>query len=60
MSISVGHSQSLKIKLNSFIQNIRELMVLNGFKEDEFEIFGRVKHYYSMYQEDAKKGHYDR
>ena len=51
-----GHSQSLKIKLNSFIQNIRELMVLNGFKEDEFEIFGRVKHYYSMYQKMQRKG----
>jgi len=51
-----GHSQSLKIKLNSFIQNIKRLMVLYGFKEDEFEIFGRVKHYYSMYQKMQRKG----
>jgi len=51
-----GHSQSLKIKLNSFIQNIKQLMVLHGFKEDEFEIFGRIKHYYSMYQKMQRKG----
>ncbi len=31
-------------------------MVLNGFKEDEFKIFGRVKHYYSMYQKMQRKG----
>jgi RelA/SpoT family (p)ppGpp synthetase len=51
-----GHSQSLKIKLNSFIQNIKHLMILHGFKEDEFEIFGRVKHYYSIYQKMQRKG----
>jgi len=51
-----GHSQSLQLKLNTFIQKIKRLMVLNGFKEKDFEIFGRVKHYYSMYQKMQRKG----
>jgi len=51
-----GHSQSLKLKLNRFIQKIKGLMLLHGFKEGEFEIFGRVKHYYSIYQKMQRKG----
>ncbi len=51
-----GHSQSLQLKLNIFIQKIKNLMILNGFKEKDFEIFGRVKHYYSMYQKMQRKG----
>ncbi len=51
-----GHSQSLQLKLNTFIQKIKNLMILNGFKENDFEIFGRVKHYYSMYQKMQRKG----
>ena len=52
----VGDSQNLHLKLNTFIQKIRKLMLENGFKEDEFELFGRVKHYYSMYQKMQRKG----
>ena len=48
--------QNLHLKLNSFINNIRELMKENGFREDEFEVFGRVKHHYSMYQKMQRKG----
>ena len=51
-----GHAQSLQLKLNTFMQKIKNLMVLNGFKEKDFEIFGRVKHYYSMYQKMQRKG----
>jgi len=31
-------------------------MVQNGFDEDEFEVFGRVKHYYSIYMKMHRKG----
>ena len=38
-----------KFKLNAFIQNVKDTMDKDGFKEDDFEIIGRVKHYYSIY-----------
>jgi len=52
----VGDNQNLKLKLNTFIQKIHKLMLENGFKEDDFKVFGRVKHYYSMYQKMQRKG----
>ena len=51
-----NNSQNLRLKLNLFIVNINKLMKQEGFKEDEFEVFGRVKHYYSMYQKMQRKG----
>ena len=51
-----GNRQNLKLKLNTFISSIQKLMKENGFEEDEFEVFGRVKHYYSMYQKMQRKG----
>jgi len=50
------NSQNLQLKLNTFIQKIKELIILNGIKEKDFEIFGRVKHYYSMYLKMQRKG----
>jgi RelA/SpoT family (p)ppGpp synthetase len=50
------NSQTLQIKLNSFIQKVKTLIVQEGFDEDEFEIFGRVKHYYSIYLKMQRKG----
>lgn len=52
----LGDHQNLQLKLNTFIQKIRKLMLENGFKDEDFEIFGRVKHYYSMYQKMQRKG----
>jgi RelA/SpoT family (p)ppGpp synthetase len=52
----VGNSQNLQLKLNTFVQKIEELMFQNGFKDVKFEVFGRVKHYYSMYQKMQRKG----
>jgi len=51
-----SNSQNLQLKLNIFVSNIKKLMKENGFEEDEFEVFGRVKHYYSMYQKMQRKG----
>jgi len=48
--------QNLQFKLNTFIQKVKRAMVQNGFDEDEFEILGRVKHYYSIYMKMHRKG----
>ena len=51
-----NNAQNLQFKLNAFIQKVKKAMVQNGFDEDEFEIFGRVKHYYSIYMKMHRKG----
>lgn len=51
-----SNTQNLKIKLNTFIQNVKEMMDKDGFKEEEYEIIGRVKHYYSIYLKMHRKG----
>lgn len=50
------NSQNLQLKLNTFIRQVQNLMLHNGFKKDQFEVIGRVKHYYSMYQKMQRKG----
>jgi len=50
------NSQNLQFKLNAFIQKVKKQIVQEGFDEDEFEIFGRVKHYYSIYLKMQRKG----
>ncbi len=50
------NGQNLQIKLNTFIQKIRDRMHKDGFAPDSFEIFGRVKHYYSIYLKMHRKG----
>ena len=51
-----SNAQNLQVKLNTFIQKVKKYMVQNGFDEDEFNIFGRVKHYYSIYLKMHRKG----
>jgi RelA/SpoT family (p)ppGpp synthetase len=51
-----SNAQNLKVKLNAFIQNVKDTMVKDGFDEDDFEIIGRVKHYYSIYLKMHRKG----
>lgn len=51
-----SNAQNLQVKLNTFVQKIKMYMVQNGFDEDEFDIFGRVKHYYSIYMKMHRKG----
>ena len=51
-----SNAQNLQFKLNAFIQNVKDTMDKDGFSEDEFEIIGRVKHYYSIYLKMHRKG----
>ncbi len=51
-----SNAQNLQFTLNAFIQKVKKLIVQEGFDEDEFEIFGRVKHYYSIYMKMHRKG----
>ncbi len=51
-----SNAQNLQFKLNAFIQKVKKMIVQDGFDEDEFEIFGRVKHYYSIYLKMHRKG----
>jgi (p)ppGpp synthase/HD superfamily hydrolase len=51
-----NNAQNLQFTLNGFIQKVKKKIVQEGFDEDEFEIFGRVKHYYSIYMKMQRKG----
>jgi RelA/SpoT family (p)ppGpp synthetase len=51
-----NNALNLQFKLNAFIQKVKKAIVQDGFDEDEFEIFGRVKHYYSIYMKMHRKG----
>ena len=48
--------QSIILKLNSFIDSIRNLLQSNGYKEKDFEVEYRIKRYYSIYQKMQRKG----
>ncbi|CAA6808760.1 MAG: GTP pyrophosphokinase (EC, (p)ppGpp synthetase II / Guanosine-3',5'-bis(diphosphate) 3'-pyrophosphohydrolase (EC, partial [uncultured Sulfurovum sp.] len=50
------NSQNLHLKLNTFVRDIQRLMKEKGFAEGDVEVFGRVKHHYSMYQKMQRKG----
>jgi guanosine-3',5'-bis(diphosphate) 3'-pyrophosphohydrolase len=49
-----SHKESFSLKLNEFIDNIEILLRQNGLKD--FEIKGRIKHYYSIYLKMQRKG----
>lgn len=51
-----SNAQNLQFKLNAFIQNVKDTMDKDGFSKNEFEIIGRVKHYYSIYLKMHRKG----
>ena len=51
-----SNRQNLKFKLNAFIQKVRDTMDKDGFSQEQFEIIGRVKHYYSIYLKMHRKG----
>ena len=51
-----SNDQSIHIKLNRFITKVKESLNKRGFHRDDFEIVGRVKHYYSIYMKMHRKG----
>ncbi len=51
-----SNKQNLQFRLNALIQKVTTVMHTDGFLLDNFEIFGRVKHYYSIYLKMQRKG----
>jgi len=51
-----SNAQNLHFKLNAFIQKVKNVLQKDGFLPDEFEVIGRVKHYYSIYLKMHRKG----
>ena len=51
-----SNQESLQVRLNIFVQKVTNLLCENGFDPKSFEIFGRVKHYYSIYLKMHRKG----
>lgn len=51
-----SHEHGFLDILNNFIKEVTILMLQSGFKEEEFQLFGRVKHYYSTYLKLQRKG----
>ncbi len=47
---------AIELKLNAFRQRLYQMLLENGFNDDEFEIIGRVKHHYSIYLKMQRKG----
>jgi len=51
-----SNHQSLHIRLNSFISKVNNLLQMQGFHREDFEVIGRVKHHYSIYLKMHRKG----
>ena len=51
-----SHEHDFMDTLNIFIKEVTTLMLQHGFKEDDFQLFGRVKHFYSTYLKLQRKG----
>lgn len=51
-----SNAQNLQFKLNAFIQKVKATMDKDGFSQEQYEIMGRVKHYYSIYLKMHRKG----
>ena len=50
------HKESLKLKINSFVSKVVDILQKNGFKKDDLLIQSRIKHHYSIYSKMQKKG----
>lgn len=52
----IKNRQELQLKLNAFTNKIENILLQNGFKEEEFSISSRVKRPYSIYLKMQRKG----
>ncbi|KEA45701.1 potassium ABC transporter ATPase [Campylobacter mucosalis] len=50
------HKQQLTLKLNAFREKVEQFLLQNGFRDGNFEIQKRMKHYYSIYLKMQRKG----
>ena len=50
------NNQSFSLKLNDFARKIQELMLKNGFEENDFQLESRIKRPYSIYLKMQRKG----
>jgi len=50
------NGQNHTILLNGFIGRLEKVLVQYGLKDKSFKIFGRVKHHYSIYLKQQRKG----
>ncbi len=48
--------QNIQVKLNSFISKVKDTLGNDNISMKDFEIFGRVKHHYSIYLKMHRKG----
>jgi RelA/SpoT family (p)ppGpp synthetase len=51
-----SNDQNLHFKLNAFIEGVKNTLHRAGYHWEEFEVLGRVKHYYSIYLKMHRKG----
>jgi len=51
-----SNDQNLHFKLNAFIESVKNTLHKAGYHWEDFEIVGRVKHYYSIYLKMHRKG----
>ena len=51
-----ANDQSLHISLNVFIAKVKKILHKAGYHWEDFEVIGRVKHYYSIYLKMQRKG----
>jgi RelA/SpoT family (p)ppGpp synthetase len=50
------NAQDYTILLNGFIERLEKVLVQYGLKDKSFKVFGRVKHHYSIYLKQQRKG----
>jgi RelA/SpoT family (p)ppGpp synthetase len=51
-----SNDQSLHFNLNAFIEKVKNTLHKAGYHWEDFEVIGRVKHYYSIYLKMQRKG----
>ncbi|SFV74937.1 GTP pyrophosphokinase, (p)ppGpp synthetase II / Guanosine-3',5'-bis(diphosphate) 3'-pyrophosphohydrolase [hydrothermal vent metagenome] len=50
------HYHQIEMQLGEFKESIQKILIENGISEDDFEIYSRLKHKYSIYLKMQRKG----
>jgi GTP pyrophosphokinase len=51
-----NNKQKLQVEFNKFISEIRELLEINGYDNNDIQITSRIKHHYSIHLKMQRKG----